>query len=58
VIVKDEELFCSYLDVGDMTIEERTEALWPWFEGPCLCSKCGREKVVSRNNNSDVSHFR
>jgi hypothetical protein len=43
-VEQDEELFSSYLEVGDMTLEERTGALWPWFEGPCLCSKCGRER--------------
>jgi hypothetical protein len=56
-IREDEELFSSYLDVGEMTLEERTEALWPWFEGPCLCSKCGREKVALSNNNSYVGRF-
>jgi hypothetical protein len=39
-----QELFSSYLDVGGMGLEERTQALWPWFEGPCLCETCRWER--------------
>jgi hypothetical protein len=42
-ITKGEELFSSYLDVKDMSREERIGALWPWFEEACLCSRCTRE---------------
>lgn len=42
-IEKGEELFCSYIDVRHIPIEERVRRLWPWFEGPCLCSRCARE---------------
>lgn len=45
-IKEGEELFSSYLVVKGMSLEERTEALWPWFEGPCLCSKCEREHAA------------
>jgi hypothetical protein len=42
-ISKDEELFDSYLNVDGMSLKQREESLWPWFEGPCLCPKCKRE---------------
>jgi len=42
-IKKGEELFCSYVHVGDRGVEERREMLWPWFEGECLCERCKRE---------------
>ena len=42
-IKKGEELFCSYLNVGGIPVEQRQEMLWPWFEGPCLCSRCEEE---------------
>lgn len=42
-IAQGEELFCSYLDVEHVSLEERVERLWPWFEGPCLCARCKRE---------------
>ncbi|KEQ64083.1 uncharacterized protein M437DRAFT_44843 [Aureobasidium melanogenum CBS 110374] len=42
---KGEELFVSYLDVQDMSLNERTEMLWPWFEEMCLCPKCKREAM-------------
>jgi hypothetical protein len=57
-IKKDEELFSSYLEVGGMTLDERMEALWPWFEGPCLCSKCGRERGAARSDNSNLDYAR
>jgi hypothetical protein len=44
-IRQDEELFCSYINVGDASLEERAELLWPWFEGPCLCDRCKTETV-------------
>jgi hypothetical protein len=47
-VKKGEELFSSYLDVKGMSLEERTEGLWPWFEGVCLCSKCVRERAASQ----------
>lgn len=40
---KGEELFVSYVDVQDMSLNERMEMLWPWFEEVCLCPKCKRE---------------
>jgi hypothetical protein len=40
---KGEELFVSYVDVQDMSLNERTEMLWPWFEEMCLCPRCKRE---------------
>jgi hypothetical protein len=42
-VKKGEELFCSYLNVGGILVEERQEMLWPWFEGPCLCCRCEDE---------------
>jgi hypothetical protein len=44
-IAKDEELFSSYLGVQKMSFQDRAAALWPWFEGPCLCSKCAKERM-------------
>jgi hypothetical protein len=44
-IKKGDELFSSYLDVEGMGLQERTEALWPWFEGVCLCAKCVRDRA-------------
>ncbi|KAG9192681.1 hypothetical protein G6011_11415 [Alternaria panax] len=46
-IKKGEELFCSYLDVGGIPVNQRQEMLWPWFEGPCLCSRCKEEEKSS-----------
>jgi hypothetical protein len=43
-IRKEEELFSSYVYTEIMDFEQRTEALWPWFEGPCLCKKCERDR--------------
>ncbi|CAG5149859.1 uncharacterized protein ALTATR162_LOCUS2471 [Alternaria atra] len=43
-VKKGEELFCSYLNVEGMPVEHRQEMLWPWFEGPCLCSRCEEEE--------------
>jgi hypothetical protein len=48
-VKQGEELFSSYLDVQRMSLEERTERLWPWFEGGCLCSRCLREKAAWRH---------
>jgi hypothetical protein len=42
-IKKDEELFCSYLNIEHIPVEQRQEMLWPWFEGPCLCMRCEQE---------------
>ncbi|CAN9240204.1 unnamed protein product [Alternaria alternata] len=42
-IAKGEELFCSYLNVQRIPMEQRQEMLWPWFEGSCLCSRCEKE---------------
>lgn len=42
-VKKGQELSSSYLDVEGMGLDGRTQALWPWFEGPCLCSKCKSE---------------
>jgi hypothetical protein len=47
-VKKGEELFSSYLDVEHMSLEERTEGLWPWFEGECLCSRCSIERASLR----------
>jgi hypothetical protein len=47
-INKNEELFSSYLAVEGMTLAERTEMLWPWFEGPCLCSKCASDRAAAQ----------
>lgn len=44
---KGEELFSSYVDTQELGLEERTNELWPWFEGECLCSKCSREWAAS-----------
>lgn len=44
-IQEGEELFDSYVDVEGVSLRERQHILWPWFEGPCLCSKCTRESV-------------
>jgi hypothetical protein len=43
-IAKDEEMFNSYLNVDGVNLEERVERLMPWFEEPCLCPKCKRER--------------
>jgi hypothetical protein len=29
-------------------VEERWEALGPWFEGMCLCGRCKREESAVR----------
>ena len=42
-IARDQELFISYLNVENTSLEQRSAKLWPWFEEPCLCSKCRRE---------------
>jgi hypothetical protein len=47
-VKKGKELFSSYLDVEDISLEKRTQGLWPWFEGECLCSRCVREKADLR----------
>jgi hypothetical protein len=44
-IEEGEELYSSYVDVEGYSREERQEALWPWFEGECLCKKCKREAM-------------
>ena len=46
-IRQDEELFVSYRDVEGLTRDERVEALWPWFEGPCLCFRCRDQLEVT-----------
>ncbi|KAF2742131.1 hypothetical protein M011DRAFT_462671 [Sporormia fimetaria CBS 119925] len=46
-ISKGEELCHSYLDVTGMTLEQRQESLWPWFEGLCLCQKCKMESAAA-----------
>lgn len=43
-ISKGEELFDSYRNVQGLDLAERTEMLWPWFEGPCRCNKCISER--------------
>jgi hypothetical protein len=45
-VKKDEELFSSYVNTAGMGLEERTDGLWPWFEGECLCEKCTRERAA------------
>jgi hypothetical protein len=45
-VAKGEELFCSYLNVGCFPMKQRQEMLWPWFEGPCLCSRCEEEMIL------------
>lgn len=44
-IKKGEELFVSYVDVQDISLDERAEMLCPWFEETCLCPKCKREDM-------------
>ena len=43
-IEKGKELFCRYVDVRKMRLEERMQALWPWIEGQCMCGKCVTER--------------
>lgn len=43
-IQEGEELFDSYVNVESIHLEKRHQILWPWFEGPCLCSKCSTER--------------
>ncbi|KAH7055969.1 hypothetical protein B0J12DRAFT_438285 [Macrophomina phaseolina] len=47
-IQKGEELFDSYVNVENVQLQKRQQILWPWFEGPCLCSKCSEEAVEKR----------
>ncbi|OJD30186.1 uncharacterized protein BKCO1_6500049 [Diplodia corticola] len=49
-IEEGEELFDSYVSVEEVPLEERQQILWPWFEGPCLCSKCLREYRHAEND--------
>lgn len=39
-----EELFISYRNVEGVKLEQRVKMLWPWFEEPCLCTRCKRER--------------
>jgi hypothetical protein len=45
-ILKEEELFSSYVDTQWMGLETRNDRLWDWFEGECLCSRCVRERKL------------
>jgi len=42
-VTMGDELFCSYVNVGGVRVEQRQDLLSPWFEGPCLCSRCTEE---------------
>jgi hypothetical protein len=43
-IKKGEELFEGYLNVEGMPVGMREEKLWAWFEEPCLCARCVRDR--------------
>lgn len=42
-VTMGKELFCSYVNVDGILVEQRQDLLSPWFEGPCLCSRCTEE---------------
>ena len=42
-VTMGDELFCSYVNVDGIPVGQRQDLLSPWFEGPCLCSRCTEE---------------
>jgi hypothetical protein len=43
-VKKGQELFIDYNDLENLPKRDRQQALQPWLGGPCMCSRCKREK--------------
>ena len=55
-IKKGEEMFVSYIDADRMgSVEERREALFPWFGSDCLCKRCRRESKADDKSSRKVA---
>ncbi|KAK3061156.1 hypothetical protein LTS18_006894, partial [Coniosporium uncinatum] len=52
-VAQGEELFVSYDDLQDCSLEERQSVLNHWFSGACHCTRCERERRAFENSMAD-----